>query len=196
MKKNLLLLLLLSVITSIKAQFSNSNSLYCYEFVEAQKEGMKTQSPQYNGRQYWMIVFNNNLMGAVPANKNEVQSKVLNGSAEDYYYKNANRQTEVLKTMPLNLTYRAGFYKYENEYSKGSKYTYRANVCYAIIRPGASGWEFNAFTWGADNKQSSCFSFSTDKTELIQWSTSSPETRNYYKLVDINSVKPNTDFLY
>lgn len=37
--------------------------------------------------------------------------------------------------------------------------------------------------------------FFKDRQELIIWSTSDSENRDYYKLVDVNSLKPNMDFL-
>ena len=49
--------------------------------------------------------------------------------------------------------------------------------------------------WGKLNWQTECYSFSRDRSELIIWTTSDSENRDYYKLVDVESLKPNTDFL-
>ena len=40
-----------------------------------------------------------------------------------------------------------------------------------------------------------CYSFSFDKTEMIIWRYSNPNKRDYYKLIDPESLKSNYDFL-
>lgn len=199
MKKIISVLVMAMCLTGVvKAQFSNSSRVFCYEFVETDDNGMKSQSCE-DGR-YFFVAFYNGCMGYSRIwSKSDVQAKVFDGTISRY----ENEALEDAKTIEKSPSF--GYngwgtnesqtvYKYDREYSPGRKYTYRQNTRYVVI--SGYGWGGSPVkNWGVWNKGNKCFTFSSDKKEMIKWSTSNPGKREYFKLIDVNSVRPNTDFL-
>ncbi len=204
MRKFLLLVTAMCLTSIMRAQFSSSDRLYCYEFVESIDNGMKSYSSNFGGSASgcYFILFRNGYMGSYSADKNEVAGHVLKGDATEYYHNWVIRQNNFLDKPPVyNFGFLSSFtycYRFIKSLSTGSKYTYRQAEPQAIAdqvgmfgRPEAGHWDTTNF-----RDCESCYTFNLDRTELIIWKANNPNKRDYYKLININSLKPNTDFLY
>ena len=84
-------------------------------------------------------------------------------------------------------------YKLDTSLSTSTNHTYRWLEKKALSKP-FRGQAIVEYYWGEPQWGELCFSFSTDKSQLIIWKTSNPSYRSYYKLVQPDT--PNIDFLY
>ena len=84
-------------------------------------------------------------------------------------------------------------YKLDTSLSTSTYHTYRCLEKKSLSKP-FRGQAIVENYWGEPQWRESCFSFSTDKSQLIIWNTSNPSYRSYYKLVQPDT--PNIDFLY
>lgn len=195
-------MILLCASTVAKAQFYSSERVYVYKYEYTDNDGIKSKSK--SGTYYW-VNFQNDMMGVTWANSlSFIRQKLLENPE---YYQDAARNNlatnyNCYKSSPAGLPSRGPaqatvtLIKYCSEYSTGSKTTYRS----ATARCCHTGniWD----TYGANNYwsklnwDSQCYSFSSDKSEMIIWKTSDSGNRDYYKRIEESELKPNTDFLY
>lgn len=185
----------------VKAQFYGSETVYCYKYVKTINDGIssKTSNPDYI-----FVNFQKDMMGIYYAGSdlNYINQKLLetpNFFEEKAIEDLANNYNE-WKNPPPYGSVTMGVYrttvriiKYNDQFSTGSKYTYRKQrkiACADMYMFGLPN-----YYWGDESWESECFSFSLDKQEMIIWSTSDSENREYYELIDVDDLKPNTDFL-
>ena len=198
MKRILFLVMAMCLTGVVKAQFSSSSRVYCYEFAYTDDNGMKSQT--FSDEPYYFIAFNNGCMGYAKTNRSDLQNKVFNGTVRSLE-ENAISNAKTIEKSPSfgyngwGTNESQTVYKYDRNYSPGSKYTYRENLRYVVI--SGYGWGGSPIkNWGVWNERERCFTFSSDRKEMIRWNTSNPGRREYFRLIDASSVKPNTDFLY
>lgn len=86
-------------------------------------------------------------------------------------------------------------YRYNSKNSSSKRYTYQLSRKYA--RQDINPYTYMPGTpyWTEPSWQNECFSFTLDKNEMIVWKTTDPGNRDYYKRVNISSIKPDTSFL-
>ena len=194
----LFLVMALCLASGVKAQFYSSESVYCYQYVKTINDGI---SSKLNRTMFYFVNFQNEMMGYTTASSLKyVRQKLLENP--DYYSDRAiNNLAENYNKWKTQPSLNGSAYnsvtliKYCSDYSTSSKYTYRTASAHAQahFQPGMFGGGYA--TWGSLSWGSKCYSFSRDRSELIIWTTSDSENRDYYKLIDANSLKPNTDFL-
>ena len=190
------------LVSNVKAQFASSETVYCYKYDHTSNDGIKSKK---SNQSYYWVNFQNGMMGFKTDNymKNIRQHLLENPS----YYEDAARNNLAnnysrwesspagLPTLgPARAT--VYIYKYNPQYSTSSKETYRRlskSACStgSIWDTYGSGNYWSDESWGT-----TCYSFSTDHSEMIIWSTDNPEKRDYYRRIDESELKPNTDFLY
>lgn len=176
-----------------RAQFYSSEQVYCYQYEKTVNDGISSK----RGTDFYFVNFQRNMMGlASETNLQRVRQKLLENP--EYYSELAIKDLasgyNEWKTQPAfsgSALACACIWLYCDEFSTSSKYTYRLQCKRAEsnFNFGPQAW------WGKPYWESKCYSFSRDRSEMIIWKTSDPENRDYYKLVDVNSLKPNTDFL-
>ena len=185
--------------SEVNAQFPSSENVYYYQYVKTVNDGItsKLDKPLL-----YVVNFQNNMMGyVVEKNIKQARQRILENP--DYYKDRAiedladsyNRYKSGPPYGTATMGPAQGFVqliKYCESYSTGSKYTYRLMHANAV---NASGGIMYSPTWGKLNWRSRCWSFSHDRSEMIIWSTDDTENRDYYKLINASSLKPNTDFL-
>lgn len=200
--KQLFLFLAMVLSLSCHAQFTSSEQVYCYVYDYTINDGIKSKK---NSTTYYFVNFQNDMMGYVTASglKN-IKQRLMEDP--DYYnnaainnlansYSRWKRSPAGEPTMgPAQAT--AQIIKFNSQYSTGSKYTYQYIKKYA--QNSGNIWDtYGSQNYWSDPKwQSNCYTFSRDRSEMIVWSTSDSENRDYYKKVDISNLIPNTDFLY
>ena len=190
------------VTSNLFAQFYSSETVYCYKYKYTNNDGIKSKKTTTN---YYWVNFQNEMMGYTSSSdmKRIRQNLVENPS---YYedaarnslansYANWKKSPAGLPTMgPAQATVQ--IIKYNSQYSTGTKYTYRYMRKYA--RNSGNIWD----TYGSSNYWSDpvwltkCYTFSTNRSEMIIWSTDDPENRDYYEKIDAEDLQPNVDFLY
>ncbi len=184
---------------TVRAQFSDSEEVYCYQYVKTVDEnGVISKDVQHCGD--WICIYFHDgretlmRLDAVSKNKlgtllTEDADYLLNLMKQRYYQHMKSQMTGAAPLNPnggCNYLYVPHVYKYYSPFSTGTKYTYR------LVR------RVNNFEEWGDFRQSiwTCHSFSIDKSELILWSDATHiKKREHYIRVDINSLKPNLDFL-
>ena len=196
----LLFVMAICLAISVNAQLYSSENVYCYQYVKTINDGI---SSKLSRTMFYFINFQNEMMGYTTEsslqrvrqnlleNPDYYKDRAINNLAEAYNrYKSSPAGLPTMGPLQATVT----LIQYCSEYSS-SKYTYRnatARACHT-----GNIWD----TYGANNYWSKlswgskCYTFSRDRSELIIWSTSDSENRDYYKLVDASSLKPNTDFL-
>lgn len=190
--------LLLVLITSISAcaQFSSSETVYCYKYEYTNNDGIKSKKSSMS-ESYYFVNFQNDMMGYTSDNGlKRIRQRMLEDPS---YYENAAINDLAYnyskwKTQPSfvgSYFARASILKYNAEFSTYSKYTYRS-----LIKSAQSNIMAQQAWWGEPYWGSGCYTFSTDKSQLIIWSTSDPDNRDYYKRINVSELTPNTDFLY
>lgn len=204
MKKFILFVVAMCTMSAMKAQFSTSTRLYFYEFVESVDNGMKSYSKCTGGSDYYFALFKNGMLGIKFTNRDEIASHALKNDVNEFFYKAIIAYANFLDS-EVAFSYGTHFdfdfpncFKYNIRFSTGSKYTYRQIKPEYIVdqtnsygQPTKAHWSTTKYT-----EKDECYTFSLDRKEMIRWRASNPNKRDYYKLVDVNSLKPNTDFLY
>ncbi len=182
------------------AQFYSSETVYCYQYVKTINDGISSKK---SNPDYIFVNFQNDMMGFYNAGSSlkTIRQKLLEAP---YYYEEqainnlANSYNRWKSSgpgwNPYGQSYSATIYKYNDEYSSTNKYTYRARTKSSHFSY-VDSWGQPQGAWGNPRWGSKCYTFSKDKEELIVWSTSDSENRQYYQLIDVDSLKPNTDFL-
>ena len=196
--KLLLLVLAICLASGVKAQFYSSERVYCYQYEKTIHDGISSKQSK---TEFYFVNFQNDMMGYTTANGcNWVGQKIVD---DPNYFDNAARadlanKYEKWKSIPditiarwMALT--TQIISFCREYSSG-KYTYRELTKASRWSGNIDPMSWRAF-WGDPYWGNRCYSFSTDRREMIVWSTNDTENRDYYKLVDASSLKPNTDFL-
>lgn len=197
--KRLILLsfLMIALTNAANAQFYSSVRVYCYQYEKTVNDGI---SSKLDGRtMFYFVNFQNEMMGyTTESSLQRIKQRLLEDP--DYYadraIKNLADSYNKYKSNPASLGWetRVTLIKYYPEYSS-SKYTYRAANAevltnYNMMNVYMSYKYWSDLSWGAK-----CYTFSRDREELIIWNTSNSEKRDYYKLVNVDSIKPNMDFL-
>lgn len=192
-KRYYLFILVLFIAISVNAQFASSENAYYYEYQYTIQDGIKSQSQHEN---YFIYIFNfqNNMLGWTCGSKKDIKQKLINDS--EFYARaarnNLGESYRRWNTKPQTITdvsFPPGIFMYNPNTSTSSKYTYQ--LANRTSSGGLGyGWQWTGYNWGRR-----CFSFSTDRQELIEWYTDN-DMRFYYKKIDKNSLKRNLDFLY
>lgn len=181
----LLFVVLAGFTSKSNAQFASSNEVYCYQYVKTVDDGVTTYNPNYakktDGPEYsrcdeelYFVIFQGERM-AYRECVDVAKYRSLSVSQPDYFSFNG-----IKGRMDFDINRNQVDYRYNQSASTSSKYTYQE---YAF-RSNWKGW------------QNICFSFSLDKSEMIVWSPGSKTgCRFHYKRIDVNSIKPNLDFL-
>lgn len=181
------------------AQFSSSSKVYCYEYVETDNDGIRSKARETN---YYFFNFQGNMMGYSTANRKQtVKENLLKN--EEYYNEEARndlaRDYNKWDSLPNDARSITYIYLFNKQYSSAYKYTYQQCCKKSYYIPSNNWMSYGyipQYAWGQPEWDNNCYTFSTDKSELIIWSISDPDKKDYYKLVDIDDLKPNTDFLY
>ncbi|MBQ3739691.1 MAG: hypothetical protein II856_00640 [Bacteroidales bacterium] len=173
-----------------RAQFPSSDKVYCYQYVKTVDNGVITKDDKEP--LVYFICFYGEWAGEAADRSSKVGEKMV--SEPDYYNSKAieEARSSRINNSPNELW---GHYylRYNNSYSTSSKVTYRGWF--------DGGREIN---WDSGSPKSVyksagwlnyCYSFSLDKSEMIFWFIDNPNKREYYKLIDPKSLKPNLDFL-
>lgn len=203
-----LILLLLGVVTDACAQFSSSETVYCYKYDYTSNDGIKSKN---SSTTYYFVNFQNNMMGfATARDLKQIRRQMMEDSS---YWEDAARnkladnyrgfkEGKVSYYSPLDMysgqrVSSVSILKYYPNYSTSSKYTYRWYGREGRMVAGGWGGVTPTPSWDRTEwYNGTCYSFSTDKSEMIIWSTSDSENRDYYKRINMSDLKPNTDFLY
>lgn len=179
----LLFMVLAGFTSKSNAQFSSSETVYCYQYVKTMENGvMIKETPDGPKAHYdvYFVVFQENVIGYKSEKyATTAKSKCI---SDPNYYKDA-----ALRSIKSNREWneRPNEKRYNASLTTESKITYTEwnfKSC-----PGAFGWKAGWSDY--------CLSFSRDKSEMIIWYTNNPQRRVYYKLVDPNSLKSDFDFL-
>ncbi len=200
LKLSLIVVLLSTLSVNVSfAQFYSSETVYCYKYVKTINDGISSKK---SNPDYIFVNFQNNMMGFYNAGSSlkEIRQKLL--ETPDYYEEKAinnlanayNRWKSSPGFTPFGTSSSVTLYKYSDQYSSSNKYTYRAyskNSRFSYVNAwGQPEGEWSNASWG-----SKCYTFSANKEELIVWSTSDSENRQYYQRIDADALTPNTDFL-
>lgn len=180
--------------SEVNAQFPNNENVYYYQYVKTVNDGItsKLDKPML-----YVVNFQNNMMGYVVENNiKQARQRILENP--DYYKDRAienlaesyNKYKSKSPSSTLESVY---LVRYSSQYSTSSKYTYRESKAYG--QHGNGFWGSVFCRWSDLEWTRWCWSFSHDRSEMILWRTDDTENRDYYKLVDASSLKPNTDFL-
>lgn len=190
----LLFVVLAGFTSKSNAQFSNGDEVYFYQYEKTVgADGVVGKDPDITGKikciyfhdgRLVELYFNAEEKDILSASLAEDPSVLLNLLKQRYYcYVNL----KVSEYKPLNPNSRWNYrlvpraYKYFQPYSTSAKYTYKATS------NSSSGEEWSTIDYY------SYYSFSLDKSELIEWNESNE--RSYWKRIAPNSLKPNLDFL-
>ena len=201
MKNLLLFFMFFCISTAVKAQFSSSERVYYYQYVKTVNDGVtsKLSKPEL-----YVVNFQNEMMGYVTESALWQVKKHISENP-NYYAERARKSLadayNKYKSRPIGqptiglARAMVCLYKYYSDYSTSHKYTYRRASAYScgtgsIFDAGGYGNYWSKLSW-----DSYCYSFSTDREELIVWKTTDSDNRDYYKLVEPESFRPNTDFL-
>lgn len=193
----LLFVVLAGFTSKSNAQFASSNEVYCYQYVKTVEDGVtsynpnyvkKTKGPEYSGQdeELYFVIFQGNRMAFRKVEDvAKYRSKVL--TEPDYFSFNG-----IKGHMDFDINRNQIDYRYNPAASTSSKYTYREyQFREGKIWSPAENCFVNGTHWNYI-----CFSFSLDKSEMIIWFPENDKGRRYhYKRIDINSIKPNLDFL-
>lgn len=197
-----LVLLLFGVVTDVCAQFSSSEAVYCYKYDYTSNDGIKSKK---SSTTYYFVNFQNDMMGYTTASDiKTIRQKMLEDAS---YYEDAARNNLAnnysrWKSSPSGLPTigparaSVSIYQYNDQYSTYSRYTYRRTTKWACNTGNIWDTFGQGNYWAKPSWGSSCYSFSSDRSEMIIWSTSDSENRDYYKRINMSDLKPNTDFLY
>lgn len=183
--------------TVLRAQFSSSQEVYCYQYVNTINDGIV--SIKKDNIKFYFIFFQNDMMGKTYEYNARTVGQLL-FEDPNYFRDKAKRDLtnryERWTSSPETNGLGATIYKYNKDYSTISKYSYME-----YYKKNQSVWVADGFIGHAVNRWSKpewqrwVYSFSVDKSELIVWFKSDPEDRDIYKRIDPNSLKPDLDFL-
>lgn len=176
------------------AQFYSSERVYCYEYVETINDGIKSR--ERKGSLYFCNI-QKDILGLISTTKEQARIKLVDDP--DYYNEKARSKVassyKDWNRVPSNYGVFAGVYAYITKYctqcSTNSTYTYRDARKQAFVN---SLYSTTAY-WGDEYWTNNCYSFSSDRQQLIIWSMNNPEKRDYYKLINQDDLIPNLDFL-
>ena len=192
-KRFLLLVVAICLASGVEAQFYDSEQVYCYEYQYTFNNDVKKDEDNPNP---WIefVLFKNGCMGEFRTTKNDIREK-----GETSYFEESVRKDFLSRYNKFNASSPAygippSMFVYDSSLSKGSTYTYRDQQ-HNTRQLRYDSWLGIVYGWNGTSWKTKCYSFSTDKKEMIEWWTDS-HWKNYYKLVDANAYKPNTDFLW
>lgn len=182
----LLFVVLAGFTSKTNAQFASSNEVYCYQYLKTVEDGVTSYFPNSEkktsgGKHYsydeelYFVIFQGEYMRYFACEDlAKYRSKCL--SEPDYYsFANIKRFMDKCIAEPGN----GQVYKYNAAASTSSKYSY------CLFELNYRQWNPHFLT---------VYSFSLDKSELIIWHPNKG-ARYYYKRINVNSLKPNLDFL-
>lgn len=203
--KKLICLLIAAALCNITcfAQFSSSETVYCYQYDYTNNDGIKSRDS--SNETVFFVNFQNGIMGFIregsikTITNNLVEdsdyyfNKTINKIAADY--SNWKNRKAVLDGIMINdqLT---GIYKFDSQKSTSSSYTYRWYYKRAQVQNGNAYNPWPSARWGDPQWGPNCYTFSKDRSTMIIWRTDDVNNRVYYKLVDPDTFKPDLDFLY
>lgn len=191
-KRIFTLAMAICLISGLKAQFSSSQEVYCYQYVKSFNDGITSKE---NCTTVYFFNFQKDMMGigggydakdiskALLENPNRFNEEAINDLGDRYReWKNAAPEGGMAA-----YSKSISIYKYDSKYSTNSKYSYREYRKTSIWMGGEA--------WSEPKWMNNVYSFSIDKSELIKWSTDNPGKRKYYKRIDPYTLKPKIDFL-
>lgn len=184
-------------VTNVYCQFYGGEDVYCFQYQYTNNDGIKSKKQQVR---YYFVNFQKDMMAFYETydikrirknlmeNSTYYEDAVRNKLAENY--SNWKRAATFQDINPFYGNTTVVIFKYNEEFSTYSKYTYRGY--------GKTAWsnQFPHAQWGKPYWQDKCYTFAKDYSEMIIWSINDSENRDYFKLIDVSNLKPNTDFLY
>lgn len=203
----LLLVMAICLASGVKAQFYDSEQVYCYEYQYTMQDGIKSQP--LTGR-YVFVNFQNDMIGFYVTDKSEVASKGVN-YFEDKARNELAKNYRKWKYNPANAMEQADIYPYDSSNSSGSRYTYRRQTKYSDM---SFAWGVMSYFWHDAFWNGDCYTFSSDRNEFVEWYLSKPlsrfnfnfngvstptdytSIRRHYKLIDANKLKPSVDDIW
>jgi len=207
----LLFVVLAGFTSKSNAQFSSSETVYCYQYVKTDDNGVSSKVDRF---EIIFVNFQKDLMGYTTVRKAKDAGLKLQQDAD--FYKDKTLEHLALQWRNWNLSYsqdeiferffrnaskygntmhEVEAYHYNSSYSSSNKYTYQ--LCKKRFKTNGSyythPYELDENTIHFTN--GTCYTFSSDRSQLIIWKPQNTNVRHYYKLIDSNSLKPNLDFL-
>ncbi len=179
------------------AQFRSSDSVFCYQYYKTVDNGVISKK---EGDPYvYFFCFYGEKAGYRGGRTLDVARKL--SSEPDFYssaaINDAHRGCGSMLVFGDIIT--LSCYKIDLNLTTSTKITYRkweSGGKNHEPRPDGTFYEYTVPEgWNTKPGEDWCISFSRDKSEMIQWSYSNPNKRDYYKLVDPKTLKPNLDFL-
>lgn len=203
-KRNWLLAMVICLASGVKAQFSSSDHVYCYEYQYTMEDGIKSQYADH----VIFVNFQKDMIGFVQASKEEVASKGVGYFEKEARNKIAENARKWNSSAPGQFG-QADIYSYDDDNSSGSKYTYRRKTKFSTTRFTGYGW---SNSWQNEFWNGDCYTFSSDRSEFVEWYLSKPRNvlnydsgsrqsdytkiRRYYKKIDADKLKPSVDDLF
>lgn len=179
------------------AQFSNSDEVYCYQYVKSVgSEGVEGRESRlvgqiicvyfHDGRFVYLFfdTKDSKTLGLRLAEDSEFLLKMMKQRYYDYINHHVAESKPLNPNSPYNYHEIPFAFKYYQSLSTSSKNTYKSVK-----------FQNSTETWRDPNSHvDNLWSFSLDKSNLIRWGEKSNQI-HYHKLIDPNSLKPNLDFL-
>ncbi len=85
------------------------------------------------------------------------------------------------------------FYRYFSGLSSSSQYTYRIQRGTYTVSTIYSSIDqrkfYNELVW-----EETCHTFSIDRKQMVNWNIENPDEKDYYELVEWDSLRPNLNF--
>ena len=186
-----LIIMMTCFASGVKAQFSSSDRVYCYELMYRMEDGIKSMEGLPNpGIRFFY--FKNGYMGWTDASK---QSVIDEGP--EYYEKFVKEQfaknySQITSSSP-SVSW-ATIFEFDNSLSSSSTYTYRSKDYSASTTYSLYGIS-PTHKWVSSSWKTPCYSFSSDRSQVVYWWTDD-KIKYYYKLVDASKLRPNIDDIW
>ena len=190
----------IGIANGVKAQFSGSQQVYCYQYVKTINDDVISKEGSSN---IYFINFQQDMIGIeIASDANDVGKKLIDDP--NYYNDRAindlgERYRKWKAQAPGSVSgihFSTVIYKYDSNYSTTSKYSYRECNKENVWKNGVGIMGVGDYVWSEPRWRNKVYTFSIDRSEMIIWSVSDPGNRQYYKKIDPNILKPKTDFLY
>ena len=173
------------------AQFKSSQETFCYRYVRTNNDGIISKNS--NADEIVFVTFQKKLMGKESSSAKTAGQKLV----EDPNYYDNLAKSRIAEWNNPNDKLSIFIHKFSSQYSNSSIYSYRG---YSKSKrwqgmPFQYGYPYGYYVWENPSWTNYVYSFKIDRSEMIVWSISDPDNKDYYTLINPNSLKPNLDFL-